>query len=67
MPFSKLFPALKAGEVDMVISGMTITQERDRSLSFVRPYYVSGKGILAVAEKQTTLSGEVFLCWSDIL
>ena len=35
----------------MVLSGMTITQERNRSLAFVGPYYVSGKGILAVAEK----------------
>jgi polar amino acid transport system substrate-binding protein len=55
MPFSKLLPALKAGEVDMVISGMTITQERNRSLAFVGPYYVSGKGILAVAEKYAAL------------
>jgi polar amino acid transport system substrate-binding protein len=51
MPFSKLLPALKAGKVDMVLSGMTITQERNRNLAFVGPYYVSGKGILAVAER----------------
>jgi len=37
--------------VDMVLSGMTITQERNRNLAFVGPYYVSGKGILAVAER----------------
>lgn len=55
MPFSKLLPALKAGQVDMVLSGMTITQERNRSLAFVGPYYISGKGILAKAEKYAAL------------
>ncbi len=46
MPFAKLLPALQAGKVDMVISGMTITPERNLKVAFVGPYYISGKGIL---------------------
>jgi ABC-type amino acid transport substrate-binding protein len=45
-PFGELLPALTAGEVDMVISGMAITAERSRETLFVGPYMVSGKSIL---------------------
>lgn len=55
MPFSDLLPALEAGKMDMVLSGMTMTAERNRKVAFVGPYYVSGKGILAVAEKYAAL------------
>jgi polar amino acid transport system substrate-binding protein len=45
-PFPELLPALKAAEVDIVMSGMTITAERAASFSFVGPYQLSGKSIL---------------------
>jgi polar amino acid transport system substrate-binding protein len=51
MPFGDLLPALEAGNVDMVISGMTMTPERNLSFAFVGPYYISGKGILAKLQK----------------
>jgi polar amino acid transport system substrate-binding protein len=46
MPFNDLLPAVEAGKIDMVISSMTITPQRNRKLAFVGPYYMSGKGIL---------------------
>jgi polar amino acid transport system substrate-binding protein len=55
MPFSELLPALEAGRIDMVISGMTMTAGRNMQVAFVGPYYVSGKGILARAERFATL------------
>jgi len=55
MPFGELLQALKAGRVDMVISGMTATSQRNLSFAFVGPYYVSGKGILAKARKYAEL------------
>ncbi|MBC2710096.1 MAG: transporter substrate-binding domain-containing protein [Desulfosarcina sp.] len=55
MPFNKLLPALEAGRVDMVISGMTMTAKRNMKVAFAGPYYVSGKGILATAEKYAAL------------
>ena len=51
LPFPELLPALEAGKVDMVISGMTITPLRNRKVAFVGPYYVSGKGILAIEKR----------------
>ena len=50
MPFPDLLPALKAGKVDMVLSSMTMTPERNLAVAFVGPYYVSGKGILTKAQ-----------------
>lgn len=55
MPFAKLLPALEANQVDIILSGMTITPKRNQKVAFVGPYYVSGKGILAVAEKYAAL------------
>jgi len=44
--FSELLEALANGKVDMVISGMTITPERNLSFAFAGPYFVSGKCVL---------------------
>lgn len=52
MPFAALLPALEAGDVDLVISGMTITPERNARVAFAGPYLASGKALLA---KQGTL------------
>jgi polar amino acid transport system substrate-binding protein len=46
MAFSELLPALQAGKVDMVLSGMTITAERNLKVAFVGPYFQSGKAFL---------------------
>lgn len=51
LPFNRLLDSLEAGEVDMVISGMTITPERSRRVTFVGPYFTSGKTILTRSEQ----------------
>ncbi len=50
-PFSELLGALEKGEVDLVMSGMTITPERNLKVAFVGPYFVSGKSILTKSDK----------------
>jgi polar amino acid transport system substrate-binding protein len=45
-PFNELLPALQSGQVDMVLSGMTITPERNRKVAFIGPYFISGKAFL---------------------
>ena len=45
-PFPQLLPALQKGEIDAVMSGMTMTPERNLKAAFVGPYVVSGKSIL---------------------
>lgn len=55
MPFAKLLPALEAGLVDMIISGMTITPNRNLNVAFIGPYYISGKGILTNTQNIASL------------
>ena len=45
-PFAELLAALAAGQVDVVLSGMTATPERSTRAAFVGPYFLSGKSIL---------------------
>ena len=56
-PFGQLLPALKKGQVDMVISGVDITAARTRDFLFVGPYLLSGKSLVtasrALAAAQT--------------
>lgn len=53
-PFGELLGELEKGNVDMVMSGMAVTAERTRNVSFVGPYLMSGKSILT---KSSTLAG----------
>ena len=55
MPFAKLLPALESGKVDLIVSSMTMTLERNLKVAFVGPYYISGKGILTKAENIAAL------------
>jgi len=55
LPFASLLPALEAGQVDMILSGMTITPTRNRKVVFVGPYLVSGKGILTLSDRYAAL------------
>jgi polar amino acid transport system substrate-binding protein len=59
--FGQLLPALKAGEVDMVLSGVAITAERSQDFLFVGPYMFSGKSILTKSETLAAAreSGEI--------
>lgn len=45
-PFPELLTALKASEVDIVMSGMAITAERSVDVTFVGPYLLTGNSIL---------------------
>jgi polar amino acid transport system substrate-binding protein len=46
MEFSGLIPALKTGSIDLVISSMTATDERRKSIDFSDPYAFTGLAIL---------------------
>jgi polar amino acid transport system substrate-binding protein len=54
-PFSELLPALEKREIDVIMSGMTITPERNLKFTFVGPYVVSGKSILAKSKRLSAL------------
>lgn len=46
LPFNQLINALEQGEVDIVLSNLTITPTRNLKVAFVGPYMTSGKCIL---------------------
>ena len=46
MHFNELLPALEKGEVDMILSGVTMTPQRNLKVAFVGPYFASGKSVL---------------------
>lgn len=60
MNFDGLIPALQAGTIDAIISGMQITDERSQKVLFSKPYYESGQNIL-VRSDNTTIQN-----WNDL-
>ena len=53
--FDGLIPALKTGKVDLVISSMTATAERAKSIDFSDPYIATGLCLLL--KKESTVRG----------
>lgn len=51
VPFAELMSSLKAGKVDAIMSGMTITPDRNLNALFAGPYTLSGKSILTKSAK----------------
>lgn len=39
MKFSALIPALQSGKIDMIVAGMTATEERAKSVNFTKSYF----------------------------
>lgn len=52
MGFDALIPALNAGNIDMVAAGMSITEERQKAVTFSDPYYTSG--LIVMVNKDNT-------------
>jgi len=49
-PFGELLAAVRKGEVDVAISGITMTPQRNLEVPFAGPYYLSRKAILGTPE-----------------
>ncbi len=50
MAFKELLPALEKGDVDVVLSNMTMNPERNLRVAFVGPYMTSGKCVITKEE-----------------
>ena len=46
MKYMALIPALQSGKVDMIISGMNATEERQKSVNFSTPYFANSQVML---------------------
>lgn len=55
MDFAALLPAVQSGTVDMALSGLTMTPQRNLKVAFVGPYLVSGMSLLTKSKTMTKL------------
>ena len=54
--FDGLIPSLETGNIDAIISGMSITDERKNKVVFSKPYYQSGLTIVVKGDNQAIQS-----------
>ena len=51
MPFAELLPALQAGEIDLIMSGFSVTEERSQQVLFTDAYMQIGQMAIAHRDK----------------
>jgi len=51
MKFAGLIPSLDTGRIDIIMSGMTATDERRKSIAFSAPYFLTGLCLLVNTER----------------
>jgi polar amino acid transport system substrate-binding protein len=56
LPFGELIDSLKAGDVDMIMSGLSVTPRRNMEIAFVGPYGNSGQAFIGRREITESLS-----------
>ncbi len=61
LPFGELITSLKAGDVDMIMSGLSITPRRNMEIAFVGPYGNSGQAFIGRREITESLSEPIDL------
>lgn len=52
--FDGLIPALKTGKIDLIISSLTRTEERAKSIDFSEPYLATGLSLLVAKDSPVT-------------
>jgi polar amino acid transport system substrate-binding protein len=57
--FDGLIPALKTGKIDCIISSMTATTERAKSIAFSDPYLKTGLALLVNAKSPVTTTADL--------
>lgn len=55
MQFDSLLGALKTGKIDIIISGMTTTPEREKEISFTKPYMMTNNIMLVKKNEKNHL------------
>jgi len=57
LPFEELIPALEKGKIDMILSCMTITPDRNLRIAYVGPYFLSGQSLLTTKDIALNING----------
>ncbi len=64
MNFSALIPALQSGKIDLIVTGMSATDERRQSVDFSEPYFANRQVLML--KKAVNLEGLAMETLSDI-
>jgi polar amino acid transport system substrate-binding protein len=64
--FTDLLSALEAGQVDLILSGMTMTSLRNTQVAFAGPYFGSGKSVLIKQENVASLQSTEMMNNPDV-
>ena len=59
IPFDGLIPSLKTGKIDVIISSLTVTEDRKKSIDFSDPYLTMGLAILVKKNSDIRSIGDV--------
>ncbi len=54
--FDSLIPSLMTGNIDIIVAGMTITEEREKVVDFTIPYYSADQSIMVRKGEDTNLT-----------
>jgi polar amino acid transport system substrate-binding protein len=57
VPWPELIPALQSGKIDVIMSGMSVTEARAKQVTFVEPYLRTGQMVL-VREQDVARLGQ---------
>jgi polar amino acid transport system substrate-binding protein len=57
-PFDSLIPALNSGQIDMIASGLSITDERRQTIDFSDPYIEAGLALAVRSDEQAIRSAK---------
>ncbi len=66
MNFNDLLPVLEASQVDLILSGMTMTPLRNTRVAFAGPYFGSGKSVLIKRENVASLRSTEMMDSPDV-
>jgi polar amino acid transport system substrate-binding protein len=59
MSFDGLIPSLKTSKIDIIISSMTVTSEREKAVDFSKPYVSTGLAILVGKDSKINSSNDL--------
>ena len=59
MEFDSLVPSIDSGKIDAAIAGMTITDEREESVTFTTPYYTATQVMIVKEDSDITSAADM--------
>ncbi len=59
MDFDSVLPGVQAGKYDMGVSGITVTEEREKNADFTTPYFLAAQAIVVLPDSDITCKADL--------